>query len=164
MESPEVRDARLREECRTLMACLNSLLGKLRDPMKPGRLAESLECCKEMLVELLDFLTGRFGSAIVEADLQKICELRDTVRDLQTLSTRGFWGRIFYARSSHDDLKRQATRQACIDFCNIYRALLALVDEHFHSAKIQNEWRRDCRLFLESFRQRWQSHASICAR
>lgn len=155
LESPEVRDARLNDDCQSLLACLNPLLPKLRDPMKPGRLSDGLEVCKELLVEILDFLTRRFGSSIVEPDLDRICEVRDTVRDLQALATRGFWGRLFYARSSHDDLKRQAARQVSIDFCNIYRALLSHVDERFCGEEARNHWRRECREFLEAFRERW---------
>lgn len=155
LESPEVRDERLRDACESFLETLNSLLTKIREPMKPSRLAESLECCKEMLVEQLDFLTGRFGDGIVENDLRSICELRDTVRDLQSLATRGFWGRLFYAQSSHDDLRKQATRQVGVEFCNTYRTLLGHVTGHFHSTEIQQNWQRDCRAFLERFRQRW---------
>jgi hypothetical protein len=155
LESPEVRDARLQEDCQSLIKTLDSLLPNLREPMKSSRLSDCLECCKEILVEMLDFLTSHYGNSIVEPQLHKICELRDTVRDLQSMATRGFWGRLFYANSSHDDLRRQATRQVSIDFVNVYRSLLAQVDEQFHTVEIRNEWRSECRAFLEDFRQRW---------
>ena len=152
LESPEVRDARLQEDCQRL---LNSLLPKVREPMKSSRLSDCLEACKEVLVELLDFLTSHYGSSIVEPQLHKICELRDTVRDLQSIATRGVWGRIFYAYSSHDDLRQQATRQVSIEFFNLYRSLLAHMDEQYHGLEMRNEWQGQCRAFLDDFRQRW---------
>lgn len=155
LESPEVCDARLKDACHALMKSLNSRIEKIREPQKISRLSECLECCKEMLVELLDFLTEQFGDDVVEDDLNRICELRDTVRDLQSLAARGFWGRLFYARSSHDDLRKQATRQVGVEFCNTYRALLFHVNAHFHSTELQLSWQRDCRTFLEEFRQNW---------
>ena len=155
LESPEVRDGRLQEDCQSLMTLLHSLLPKLREPMKSSQLPDCLECCKEMLVEMLDFLTSHYGNSIVEPQLHKICELRDSVRDLQSIATRGFWGRLFYANSSHDDLRRQATRQISIRFLNMYRSLLAHMDENFHADDARNEWRSQCREFLEDFRQRW---------
>jgi hypothetical protein len=155
LESPEVRDARLQEECQTLMALLDSLASNIREPLNASRLSDCLESCKEILVEMLDFLTEQFGNAIVEPDLHRICELRDTVRDLQSMATRGFWGRLFYAHSSHDDLRHQATRQVCIEFCNLYRSLLAKVDDRYEELEARNNWRGQCRAFLEDFRGRW---------
>ena len=154
--SPESQDLRLENECMLLLARMEMLLEKLETKTTQGDTNGALETGKELLVELLEFLMQRFGNDSVARDLTPICELRDSIRDLQSLLSRSFWANLFRTESSHHEVRIQAYRQIGHDFVDVLRDLLSVVDGHFHSPVKIADWRSSSRVLVEDFRQRWE--------
>jgi len=154
-DSAEACDARLETECIQLLGRLEVRIEQISGRSHAGDLTSALESGKEMLVDLLEFITQRFGSEAVARDLPRICELRDTVRDIQTLITRGFWKKLFRMHSSNEELIQQAYRQVGAEFAELFRDLLSGIDGHFHASATAAEWKSSCRILIDDFRQHW---------
>lgn len=152
---PEVRDQRLESDCLLLLGRLQLLLEKLERKSSQDDTNGTVEVGKELLVELLEFVTVRFGDKAVASDLARICELRDSMRELQRLLGRTFWAKLFRVESSHNDLRIQSYRQIGLDFADVLKDLLSVVDGHFNSRQKAAEWQSSSRSLIEDFRQRW---------
>ena len=114
-----------------------------------------IEAGKALLVELLEFVTMRFGDKAVASDLTKICELRDSMKDLQRLIGRTFWAGLFRVESSHKEHQIQLYRQIGLDFADVLKDLMSVVDGHFNSPGKTAEWQSSSRVLIEDFRQHW---------
>lgn len=77
------------------------------------------------------------------------------MRDLQRLLGRTFWANLFRVESSHNDLRIQSYRQVGLDFADVLKDLLSVVDGHFNSRQKAAEWQSSSRSLIEDFRQRW---------
>ena len=152
---PQVRDQRLENDCLTLLSRSQLLLERLERKSSQDDTNGSIEAGKMLLVELLEFVTTRFGDKSVAADLTKICELRDSMRDLQQLIGRTFWAKLFRVQSSYNDLRIQAYRQIGLDFADVLKDLMSVVDGHFNSPQKMADWQSSSRALVEDFRQRW---------
>ena len=154
-ESPQSHDGQLEDDCILILGRLESFLEKMSGRGRLDDMNHSLEVGKAMLVALLDFVTQRFGSDSVARDLSRICELRDTIRDLQGLVSRAFWTGLFRTRSTHEELRQQAYRQVGLEFAEVFRDLLSVVDGHFASSQRRLDWQSSCRILIDEFRQQW---------
>ena len=154
-ESPESQDVRLQDECVVLLAQLERLLEKVGEASQNTRHREAIEAAKEILVEMLEFLSARFGAEAVALEIARVCELRDMAKDVQTLVGQGFFSRLFGSKQASQELKLQAYRQLGEEFAVVYRALLALIDGNFRLQTFANDWRSSCRVFLDDFRRQW---------
>ncbi|MDA1162907.1 MAG: hypothetical protein O3B13_07385 [Planctomycetota bacterium] len=152
---PNVRDQRLESDCLRLLSRLQVHLETLGAKSSQDDTNGALETGKELLVELLDFVTVRFGDKAVTSDLTRICELRDSMRELKRLLGRIFWAKLFRVESSHNEFRIQAYRQIGHDFADVLRDLLSVVDGHFNSREKAAEWQSSSRILIEDFRQRW---------
>lgn len=152
---PAVRDQRLEAACLTLLSRLQLLLEKVAAKASQDDMKGTIEVGRALLVELLEFVTARFGDKAVESDLTKICELRDSMRDLQRLLGRTFWAGLFRVESTHNDYRIQLYRQIGLDFADVLKDLMSVVDGHFNSPKKTAEWQSSSRVLIEDFRQRW---------
>ncbi len=153
--SPESLDERLQDECIALLANLERLLEELGVTSEAGKQVEVIEYAKEMLVEILEFLSERFGNEAVALEITRVCELRDMAKDVQTLVGKGFFSRMFGAKNASLELKQQAYRQLGEEFAVVFRALLAVIDGNFRTQLFTNEWRASCRVFVDDFRRQW---------
>ena len=154
-ESPQSHDGQLEDDCILILGRLEAFLERMEARGRSDDMNHSLETGKSMLVGLLDFVTQRFGSDAVARDLSRICELRDTIRDLQGLASRAFWAGLFRTRSTHEELRQQAYRQVGLEFAEVFRDLLSVVDGHFESSERRLDWQSSCRILIDEFRQRW---------
>lgn len=152
---PRVRDQRLESDCLTLLSRMQLMLEKLEQKSSMNDTNGSIEAGKVLLVELLEFVTVRFGDNAVAADLSKVCELRDSMRELQRLIGRTFWAKLFRVESSHNEMRIQAYRQIGLDFADVLKELMSVVDGHFNSPQKTAEWQSSSRALIEDFRQRW---------
>ena len=152
---PAVRDQRLEHYCLILLSRLQLLLEKVAAKSAQGDMKGVIEAGKALLVELLEFVTMRFGDKAVASDLTKICELRDSMKDLQQLIGRTFWAGLFRVESSHNEYRIQLYRQVGLDFADVLKDLMSVVDGHFNSPKKTAEWQSSSRVLIEDFRQRW---------
>lgn len=152
---PAVRDQRLEHDCLLLLGRMQLLIEKLATKSSLNDMKSVLDAGKELLVELLEFVTARFGDKAVASDLTKICELRDSMRDLQRLMGRTFWAGLFRTESTHHEHRIQSYRQIGLDFANVLKDLMSVVDGHFNSPKKTTEWQSSSRVLIEDFRQRW---------
>ncbi len=125
--------AGLEPACDELIRRLHHLLDRLARHQMRRNQRGSLETAKELLVEVIDFVTQRLGGHAVASDLSRICDLRDTIGDLQSLTDGQFWRRVFRMKTSHNDLREQALRRVGVDFVDVFRNLLSLVDGHLPS-------------------------------
>lgn len=153
--SPQSQDQRLADECIALLAILERLLESLGTQAAAGKQVEVIESAKEMLVEMLEFLTSHFGTEAVALEIARVCELRDMAKDVQTLVGQSFFSRLFGAKSASQELKQQAYRQLGEEFAVVFRSLLAVVDGNFRTHPQTNEWRASCRVFIDDFRRQW---------
>ncbi len=154
-EPGDAHDALLLNDCVVLLGRLESQLGILEKHSAAQDMTASLETGKEMLVEILEFVTEHCGSDSVSRDLSRVCDLRDTLRDMKNLISRSFWASLFRVRSTHEDLRQQAYRQLGHEFAEVFHDLLAVLDGHFASPKYVAEWQSSCRVLIEDFRRRW---------
>ena len=152
---PVVRDQRLETDCLNLLSRLQLLLEKVAAKSSQDDMKGTIEVGRALLVELLEFVTARFGDKAVASDLTKICELRDSMRDLQRLLGRTFWAGLFRVESTHNDYRIQLYRQIGLDFADVLKDLMSVVDGHFNSPKKTAEWQSSSRVLIEDFRQRW---------
>lgn len=153
--SPQSHDERLQDECVALLAVLERLLEQLGQQAAASRQVDVIEAAKEMLVELLEFLTNRFGTESVALEISRVCELRDMAKDVQTLVGQSFFSRLFGAKNASQELKMQAYRQLGEEFATVFRALLGVIDGNFRTHALQNDWRSSCRVFVDDFRRHW---------
>ena len=105
---PAVRDQRLETDCLNLLSRLQLLLEKVAAKSSQDDMKGTIEVGRALLVELLEFVTARFGDKAVASDLTKICELRDSMRDLQRLLGRTFWAGLFRVESTPQRLSPPA--------------------------------------------------------
>lgn len=152
---PAVRDQRLEHDCLILLSRLQLLLEKIAVKSSLNDMKGTVEAGKVLLVELLEFVTVRFGDKAVASDLTKICELRDSMRDLQQVIGRMFWAGLFRIESTHNEYRIQLYRQIGLDFADVLKDLMSVVDGHFNSPKKTAEWQSSSRVLIEDFRQRW---------
>jgi hypothetical protein len=152
---PAVRDQRLEHDCLLLLSRMQLLLEKIATKSALNDMKGVIEAGKELLVELLEFVTVRFGDKSVASDLTKICELRDSMRDLLRLMGRTFWAGLFRTESTHNEHRIQSYRQIGLDFADVLKDLMSVVDGHFNSPKKTAEWQSSSRVVIEDFRQRW---------
>ena len=152
---PAVRDQRLEHACLRLLSQMQQQLEKIGVKSSQDDMKGTIEAGKALLVELLEFVTLRFGDKAVASDLTKICELRDSMRDLQSLIGRTFWANLFRVESSHNDYRLQLYRQIGLDFADVLKDLMSVIDGHFNSPKKTTEWQSSSRVLIEDFRQRW---------
>lgn len=152
---PAVRDQRLEHDCLILLSRLQLLLERVAAKSSQDDMKATIEAGKALLVELLEFVIVRFGDKAVASDLTKICELRDSMRDLQRMIGRTFWANLFRVESSHNDHRLQLYRQIGLDFANVLKDLMSVVDGHFNSPQKTADWQSSSRVFIEDFRQRW---------
>ena len=131
------------------------LLENLAGKSSQGDTSGAVEAGKELLVELLEFVTVRFGDKAVASDLTKICALRDSMKEFQRLLGRTFWASLFRVESSHNEHRIQAYRQIGLAFADVLKDLLSVVDGHFNSPRKTAEWQSSSRALIEDFRQRW---------
>ena len=115
----------------------------------------TVEAGKSLLVELLEFVIVRFGDKAVSSDLENICILRDSMRELQRLIGRTFWANLFRAEPSHNDYRLQLYRQIGLHFADVLKDLMSVVDSHFNSSQKTADWQSSSRVLIEDFRQRW---------
>lgn len=152
---PAVRDQRLEHDCLLLLGRMQLLLEKIAARSSLNDMKGVIETGKELLVELLEFVTERFGDKAVASDLTKICELRDSMRDLQRLMGRTFWAGLFRTESTHNEHRIQSYCQIGLDFADVLKDLMSVVDGHFNSPKKTAEWQSSSRVLIEDFRHRW---------
>jgi len=152
---PVVRDQRLEHDGLLLLSRMQLLLEKIAARSSQDDTRGAIEAGKELLVELLEFVTVRFGDKAVASDLTKICELRDSMREFQRIIGRTFWAHLFRVESSHTDHRIQAYRQIGLDFADVLKDLMSVVDGHFNSPKKTAEWQSSSRVLIADFRQRW---------
>jgi hypothetical protein len=152
---PAVRDQRLEHDCLLLLSRMQMLIEKIATKSSLNDMKGVIEAGKELLVELLEFVTVRFGDKAVASDLTRICELRDSMRDLQRLMGRTFWAGLFRTVSTHNEHRIQSYRQIGLDFADVLKDLMSVVDGHFNSPKKTAEWQSSSRVLIEDFRQRW---------
>tara|TARA_R110002072_G_scaffold303123_1_gene494736 strand:+ start:177698 stop:178207 length:510 start_codon:yes stop_codon:yes gene_type:complete len=152
---PAVRDQRLEHDCLILLSRLQLLLEKVAAKSEQHDIKGVIEAGKALLVELLEFVTMRFGDKAVASDLTKICELRDSMKDLQRLIGRTFWAGLFRVESSHKEHQIQLYRQIGLDFADVLKDLMSVVDGHFNSPGKTAEWQSSSRVLIEDFRQHW---------
>lgn len=154
-EPGDAQDALLLSDCVVLLGRLERLLDVLEKQAAAEDMTAALETGKELLVEILEFVTQRCGSDAVSRDLSRVCDLRDTLRDMKNLISRSFWASLFRVRSTHEDLRQQAYRQLGHEFAEVFRDLLSVLDGHFASKAYVSEWQSTCRVLIEDFRRRW---------
>ena len=142
-------------DCVLLLGQLERKLGILERQSAAEDMTAALETGKEMLVEILEFVTQHCGTEAVSRDLSRVCDLRDTLRDMKNLISRSFWASLFRVRSTHEDLRQQAYRQLGHEFAEVFRDLLSVLDGHFNSRANATEWQSSCRILIEDFRRRW---------
>lgn len=152
---PAVRDQRLEHDCLILLSRMQLLLERVAAKSSQDDMKATIEAGKALLVELLEFVTVRFGDKAVASDLTKICELRDSMRDLQRMIGRTFWANLFRVESSHNDYRLQLYRQIGLDFADVLKDLMSVVDGHFNSPQKTADWQSSSRVLIEDFRQRW---------
>ena len=152
---PVIRDQRLEHDCLLLLSRMQLLLEKVAARSAQSDISGTIEAGKELLVELLEFVTVRFGDKAVASDLTRICELRDSMKELQRLLGRTFWAGLFRVESSHNEHRIQAYRQIGLDFADVLKDLMSVVDGHFNSPKKTTEWQSSSRALIEDFRQSW---------
>ena len=155
VESAQSQDEQLEDDCILLLGRLELSLELLENDGQSEHMKRSLEVGKDMLVVLLDFVTHRFGNEAAARDLSRICELRDTIRELQGLVSRAFWTGLFKTRSTHEELRQQAYRHIGHDFAEVFRDLLSVIDGHVSSPERRRDWQSSCRILIDEFRQRW---------
>lgn len=153
--SPELQDQQLEQGCLRLLSRLESKLEIIGRRSLAEDMNGTLEAGKELLVELLDFVTERFGDTSLSRDLTRICELRDAIRELQRMMNRSFWASLFGVESSHNEYRIQAYRSIGHRFCDVLRELLSVVDGHFRNPDLVTAWQSSSRALIEDFRQRW---------
>lgn len=151
----DAQDALLLNDCVVLLGQLEVLLDDLERHSAVDDMSAALETGKEILVEILEFVTRHCGSDAVARDLSRVCDLRDTLRDMKNLISRSFWASLFRVRSTHEDLRRQAYRQLGHEFAEVFRDLLSVLDGHFAARAYVTEWQSSCRILIEDFRRRW---------
>ncbi|MHC4875852.1 MAG: hypothetical protein ACYTGL_05090 [Planctomycetota bacterium] len=154
-EPTDAQDALLMSDCVLLLGQLERKLGVLERQSAAEDMTAALETGKEMLVEILEFVTQHCGTEAVSRDLSRVCDLRDTLRDMKNLISRSFWASLFRVRSTHEDLRQQAYRQLGHEFAEVFRDLLSVLDGHFNSSANVSEWQSSCRILIEDFRRRW---------
>ncbi len=154
-EPTDAQDALLMSDCVLLLGQLERKLGILERQSAAEDMTAALETGKEMLVEILEFVTQHCGTEAVSRDLSRVCDLRDTLRDMKNLISRSFWASLFRVRSTHEDLRQQAYRQLGHEFAEVFRDLLSVLDGHFNSRANATEWQSSCRILIEDFRRRW---------
>lgn len=155
-DSTESLDGQLVDDCIRLLAQLESQVDRLpASNGMSGVMHLALETAKEMLVIAIDFVTQRFGQESVARDLHRVCELRDSARDLQQMLKRSFWQSLFARNSIDDPLAQHAYRQLGNDFAEVFASILSHVDPHYANAASVPEWRASCAIMIEEFRQRW---------
>lgn len=152
---PAVRDQRLEHDCLILLSRMQLLLERIGAKSSQHDMKATVETGKSLLVELLEFVAVRFGDKAVASDLTKICALRDSMRDLQRLIGRTFWASLFRAESSHNDYRLQLYRQIGLDFADVLKDLMSVVDGHFNSPQKTTDWQSSSRVLIEDFRQHW---------
>ena len=155
-EPGDAQDALLLSDCVVLLGRLERPLDDLGNHSASGDMTAALETGKQILVEILEFVTQHCGSDAVSRDLTRVCDLRDTLRDMKNLISRSFWASLFRVRSTHEDLRQQAYLKLGHEFAEVFRDLLAVLDGHFASQAYQAEWQSSCRILIEDFRRRWQ--------
>ena len=154
-DSRESDDAALRNDCIHLLGRIECHVDQFSAKIASHDLYGQLETLKVMLVEILDFIRQRFGNDATAACVPRICELRDTVNDLQQLVSRGFWSTLLRRKATPDQLQLQACRQAGSEFADLFQELLSVIDEQFHAPERAAEWRSSYRVLIEEFRERW---------
>lgn len=152
---PAVRDQRLEHDCLILLSRMQLLLEKIAAKSSKTEMKMKVEFGRGLLVELLEFVTVRFGDKSVASDLTKICELRDSMRELQRLIGRTFWAGLFNTASTHDEYRIQLYRKIGLDFADVLKELMSVVDGHFNSPTKTAEWQSSSRALIEDFRQNW---------
>lgn len=160
-DSVEARDAQLESDCIQLLGRLEAHLRTIRFTKRSRRADAALEVGKEILVDILEFVTERYGDHAVATDLSRICFVRDLIRDLKTIMSRGVWAHLLRGNSTHFDLKKQAFEKVGIEFTEIFRELLSVVDGHFYAENKVREWRSGCRILIDEFRQQWRSCGAL---
>jgi hypothetical protein len=99
-DSSELRDGQLENDCIQLLGQLEAMVERLPSAnANDVELIQSLETAKEMLVIVLDFVTQRFGHDTVAPNLGRVCELRDSAKDLQQMLKPGFWNSLLPKKS-----------------------------------------------------------------
>ena len=152
---PAVRDQRLEHDCLILLSRMQLLLEKIGSKSSQQDMKATVEAGKSLLVELLEFVIVRFGDKAVASDLENICMLRDSMRDLQRLIGRTFWANLFRTESSHNDSRFHLYRQIGLHFADVLKDLMSVVDGHFNSPQKTADWQSSSRVLIEDFRQRW---------
>lgn len=152
---PRVRDQRLEQSCLVLLSRMQVLLERLAEKSSQEDIRGTIDAGKVLLVELLEFLTVRFGDKAVASDLTRICQLRDSMKELQRLLGRTFWAGLFRVQSTHNEHVVQSYCQIGHDFADVLKDLFSVVDGHFNSPAKRAEWQSSSRALIEDFRQRW---------
>lgn len=152
---PRIRDQRLEKDCLILLSRMQVLLERLAVQSSQEDISGTIEAGKVLLVELLEFLTARFGDKAVAGDLTRICQLRDSMKELQRLLGRTFWAGLFRIESTHNEHRLQAYCQIGLDFADVLKDLLSVADGHFNSPVKRAEWQSGSRALIEDFRQHW---------
>lgn len=153
--SQETPDERLQDDCIRLLSGLDQLLNQFGDESTLKHRIHAIQIGKAILVELIEFVTFRFGTEILTADMPRVQELRDMVREVQSLIHPSLLSRVFGAKEAPEELRRQAYQQVGGEFAHVFRDILSIVDRNFREHDKANEWRSGCQVFIGDFRQRW---------
>ena len=155
-DSQGSHESQLENDCIQLLAQLETMIERLPRPdRKNANYDPALEIAKEMLVIVIDFVTRRFGHDAVADDLRRVCELRDSVKDLQQMLKQGFWKSIFSKQTLDDPLTQHAYRQLGGEFAEVFGDILTQVNPHYSTTARVAEWRASCGILIDEFRQCW---------
>jgi hypothetical protein len=154
-DSNTSQDAQLENDCIQVLAQLEIMVERLPLNGTDSEFDASLEIAKEMLVVVIDYVTQRFGQDTVAQELRRVCELRDSVRDLQQMLKRGFWKSLLSKKTVDDPLTQHAYRQLGKEFAEVFASVLNQVNDFYQTPAALAEWRAGCGILIDEFQQRW---------
>lgn len=151
----DVQDWRLQSDGIALLGRLEHSLSRIDTARHAHDRGTALESARVMLVELLDFVTVRFGIESLTPRLTRLCALRDSITELQRTLPRGMWGQFFRADAATRLGRQKASDQIGRDVFEVFGDLLSIADCHFQSPRRAADWQAACRVLLEDLRRKW---------
>ena len=114
-----------------------------------------LNTCRELIVEVIEFVNGRMGNDTLTNELPRITSIRERTEKLLEAVNRPAWASVLGRKSMTAAQKATSYENLGRDYAELFKRCLAPIGKQFHSEDKLNEWQGSCQVFIDDLIRNW---------